>query len=170
MISNTTIAPVRYSDEELLEFKALINEKLDKAYAEQLFLRDQIMELNESGNNQQSGDWTDESSNHTEIELLNAMMSRQRQFIQNLQNALMRIQNKSYGICSITGQLIDKKRLLLVPHATKTVAGKESRTTAPHPTANHAANANRETSEQDWREPDQSDSSTTMAKEFFDNE
>jgi hypothetical protein len=59
------------------------------------------------------------------LEMLNNMVIRQQQFVSNLENALVRIQNKTYGICMITGQLIDKKRLMLVPHATKSVIAKE---------------------------------------------
>ena len=58
------------------------------------------------------------------MELLNNMLARQQQFIQNLEAASNRIQNKTYGICSVTGQLIDKKRLMLVPHATKSMEAK----------------------------------------------
>ena len=115
---------LRYSDAELQEFKTLIEEKFAKAKAEVLFIKEQMLESNESSNNQQSGDWTDESSNHTEMELLNNMLSRQQQFLNNLSNALLRIQNKTYGVCTVTGQLIDKKRLMLVPHATKSVEAK----------------------------------------------
>ena len=115
---------VRYSDEDLREFKTLIDEKLEKASQELAFTQSQIKEANESNASQQSGDWTDESSNHTEMELLTSMMARQQHFIQSLESALIRIQNKSYGICTVTGQLIDKKRLLLVPHATKSIEGK----------------------------------------------
>lgn len=74
---------------------------------------------------EQGGDWFDDSSIHTEIEFLTKMAERQRQFVQNLELALVRIKNKSYGICSVTGELIDKQRLLLVPHATKSVKAKE---------------------------------------------
>ena len=74
---------------------------------------------------EQGGDWFDDSSIHTEIEFLTKMAERQRQFVQNLELALVRIKNKSYGICSVTGELIDKQRLLLVPHATESVKAKE---------------------------------------------
>jgi len=122
-MSNNPI--VRYSDAELAEFKQLIVDKLEKANKELEFMREQIMEMNENRNNQQSGNWFDDSSLHLELEMLNNMVSRQHQFIRNLENALIRIENKTYGICTITGELIDKKRLMLVPHATKNVAAKE---------------------------------------------
>ena len=120
---STTI--IRYSDEELLEFKALIDEKMAIAKQELEFMKEQIMEMNENASEKQGGNWFDDSSVHTELEMLNNMVIRQQQFVNNLENALIRIQNKTYGICMVTGQLIDKKRLMLVPHATKSVIAKE---------------------------------------------
>lgn len=119
---NTT---VRYSDAELQEFKALIDDKMEKAKKELQYLEDQIQELTESSNDNQSGDWFDDSSLHTDIEMLSNMATRQRQFIDALEAALIRIRNKTYGICTVTGKLIDKKRLLIVPHATKSLEAKE---------------------------------------------
>lgn len=116
---------IRYSDEDLAEFKALIDEKLSVARQELSFMKEQVMEMNENASEKQGGNWFDDSSVHTEIEMLNSMVIRQQQFINNLENALIRIQNKTYGICTVTGQLIDKKRLMLVPHATKSVVAKE---------------------------------------------
>ncbi len=115
---------VRYSDDDLLEFKELINAKVAKAEEELDFTQKQIAELNENGFNQQGGDWYDDSTAHTDLELLQRMASRQQRHIQDLQNALLRIANKTYGICTITGLLIDKNRLRLVPHATKSIDGK----------------------------------------------
>lgn len=120
---STTI--IRYSDEELMEFKALIDEKMATAKQELEFMKEQIMEMNENASEKQGGNWFDDSSVHTELEMLNNMVIRQQQFVGNLENALIRIQNKTYGICMVTGQLIDKKRLMLVPHATKSVIAKE---------------------------------------------
>lgn len=114
----------RYSDKELAEFKLLIDEKLTAARKELAYLQEQIVEMNENNSDIQGSDWFDDSSIHSEVELLNNMAIRQRQFIQNLENALIRIENKTYGICLITGNLIDKKRLLLVPHATKSIEAK----------------------------------------------
>lgn len=115
---------VRYSDEELQEFKGLIEDKLAKAEEELDFTQRQIAELNENGFNQQGGDWYDDSSAHTDLEMQQRMAARQMRHIQDLKNALHRIHNKTYGICTVTGQLIDKERLRLVPHATKSVDGK----------------------------------------------
>lgn len=115
---------VRYSDEELEEFRTLILDKLAKAEEELAFTQKQIDELNEVGFHQQGGDWYDDSSAHTDLELLQRMAQRQQRHIQDLKNALLRIQNKTYGICTVTGKLIDKNRLRLVPHATKSLEGK----------------------------------------------
>lgn len=158
---------VRYSDEELQEFKELITDKLAKAHQEVAFIREQMLEINENSSDQQSGDWTDESSSHTEMEMLNNMLARQQQFVRNLENAQLRIQNKTYGICTITGQLIDKKRLRLVPHATKCVEAKNSRPIAN--TATHAISdsaARRRTEEEANNEHDDGG----VQKEFFENE
>jgi len=123
-MSNTVI---RYSDEDLAEFKALIETKLERERDEVTFMRDQIIELNENSGDQQGGDWFDDSSIHSELEMLNNQVIRKQQYINNLENALIRVQNKTYGVCTVTGQLIEKKRLLLVPHATKSVEAKEER-------------------------------------------
>ena len=110
---------IRYSDEDLKEFKELIEKKIAKAREEYEFTERQITELNENGFNQQGGDMYDDSSSHAELELMQRMALRQQRHIQDLANALLRIQNKTYGICTVTGKLIDKNRLRLVPHATK---------------------------------------------------
>lgn len=123
----------RYSDKDLAEFEVIIREKLETARKELEFNREQIIELHENSSNQQGGDYFDDSSLHTELEMLNQMVSRQRQFVQNLENALIRIKNKTYGICIATGELIDKKRLLLVPHATKSVEAKINETVKQEP-------------------------------------
>lgn len=115
---------LRYSDAELQEFKELIESKLAKALEESEFTDRQIQELNEYGFNQQGGDMYDDSSSHADLEMLQRMSQRQKRHIQDLSNALLRIQNKTYGICTVTGKLIDKQRLRLVPHATKSVDGK----------------------------------------------
>lgn len=115
---------VRYSDEELQEFKTLVEQKLALAQEELNTTQRQIDDLNENGFNQQGGDWYDDSTAHTDLEMLQRMLTRQQRHVQDLKNALLRIQNKTYGICTVTGNLIDKERLRLVPHATKSVDGK----------------------------------------------
>ena len=90
-MSNVNI--VRYSDEELAEFKKLIDSKLDQARQEYEYMREQIVELNENASEKQGGNWFDDSSIHTELEMLNSIVIRQQQFINNLANALIRIVN-----------------------------------------------------------------------------
>lgn len=117
---------VRYSDADLQEFKIIILEKLDTSKKELNYLLTQIS--NENANtSDQSSDYFDSSSRHTEIEMMQKMAARQKMFISNLENALRRIENKTYGICNITGTLISKERLKIVPHATKSIQGKENR-------------------------------------------
>lgn len=115
---------VRYSDEDLQEFKVLIEEKLALAQEELNTTQRQIDDLNENGFNQQGGDWYDDSTAHTDLEMMQRMLTRQQRHVQDLKNALLRIHNKTYGICTVTGNLIEKERLRLVPHATKSVDGK----------------------------------------------
>ncbi len=115
---------IRYSDEDLQEFKVLIDAKLAQAQEELNTTQQQIADLNENGFNQQGGDWYDDSTTHTDLEMLQRMLVRQQRYVQDLKNALLRIHNKTYGICSVTDVLIDKSRLRLVPHATKSIDGK----------------------------------------------
>lgn len=115
---------VRYSDEDLQEFKTLVDNRLATAQDELSTTEKQIADLNENGFNQQGGDWYDDSTAHTDLEMLQRMLTRQQRHVQDLRNALLRIQNKTYGICIVTGQLISKERLRLVPHATKSIDGK----------------------------------------------
>ena len=128
----------RYSDEELMEFKKVIDDKLESTKRELDDIEQQMMELRDNMADEQGGDSFDDSSIHTEIEFLTKMAERQKQFIQNLEMALIRIKNKTYGICLVSGELIEKQRLLLVPHATKSVKAKESE----HPTAPTAEQRN----------------------------
>ncbi len=115
---------VRYSDDDLLEFKGIVEAKLTQAQEELTTTEQKIADLNENGFNQQGGDWSDDSGAHTDMEMMQRMIVRQLRHVQDLRNALLRIQNKTYGICIVTGLLIDKNRLRLVPHATKSIDGK----------------------------------------------
>lgn len=115
----------RYSDEDLAEFEVMINEKLVDAKQQLDDLKDQLRELNNSGDENRAGTFDDGASNW-QREHLSKLAARQQKFIRNLEYAVVRIKNKTYGICSATGVLISKERLMLVPHATKTVAGKHS--------------------------------------------
>jgi RNA polymerase-binding transcription factor DksA len=121
--ANTT---VRYSDADLNEFRELIEKKVEKAREELNYLQEQILEITENSGDDHGGDWMDDSSINNDIEFLNNMAIRQRKYIQDLENALVRIKNKSYGICIVTGQLIDKRRLIAVPTATKSVEAKNA--------------------------------------------
>ena len=115
---------VRYSDTELQEFKELVEKKMAVAREELAFTQGQIAEMSDSSAHQQNGDMYDDSSAHTDLEFKQRMAARQVKFIEDLQKALYRIQNKTYGVCIVTGNLIPKERLRAVPHATKSVDGK----------------------------------------------
>lgn len=127
----------RYSDSELQEFQAIIEKKLEKAQEELKYYEEQILEITANSGDDHGGDWMDDSNTNNDMEFLNDMAIRQRKLIQDLENALVRIQNKSYGICVVTGELIDKRRLLVQPIATKSVAVKNARP-APQPTHNRS--------------------------------
>ena len=117
---------VRYSDTDLSEFRDLIQRKLEAAKKELNYLQGLITRKDDMG-----GDETDnrymtmeDGSLSMEREQLSQMASRQITFIDHLEKALMRIENKTYGICRITGKLIDKARLRAVPHATLSIEAK----------------------------------------------
>ena len=135
MEENTTTT--RYSDEELEEFKEIIEKKLSRAQEELKYYEEQIHEITENSGDDHGGDWMDDSSINNDMEFLNNMAIRQRKYIQDLENALVRIRNKSYGICVVTGELIDKRRLIVQPIATKSVEAKNARPTPP-PTHNRS--------------------------------
>ena len=134
---------VRYSEADLQEFKDLIEQKMAVAKEELVFTQAQIAELNDTGFNQQNGDMYDDSGAHTDLEFKQRMATRQVKFIEDLQNALYRIQNGTYGVCTVTGMLIPKERLRAVPHATKSVDGKlianKNKPGMPPPSASDAS-------------------------------
>lgn len=118
----------RYSDAELAEFKAIIEEKLAKAKAEYNTLRHVVINNGTNDIEDTTPSFRtveDDGASHLSKEEASQMAQRQYKFIQNLEAALVRIENKSYGICRLTGKLIPKERLRLVPHATLTVEAKE---------------------------------------------
>lgn len=125
------VTTVRYSDADLEEFRAIVEKKLETAKEELSYLQEQILEITENSGDDHGGDWMDDSSTNNDIEFLNNMAIRQRKYIQDLENAAIRIKNKTYGICVVNGQLIDKRRLLAVPTATKSVEAKTAATEAP---------------------------------------
>lgn len=113
----------RYSDADLQEFNDLIHKKLEISRQELTYLQEQLLEINEESDAIKAGNF-DEGSQNYEREHLAKMIQRTQEFIRNLEYALIRIKNKTYGVCTVTGELIDKKRLLLVPHTTKSIEGK----------------------------------------------
>ncbi|MCB0637536.1 MAG: TraR/DksA family transcriptional regulator, partial [Lewinella sp.] len=113
----------RYSDAELEEFRLLIVDRYQKTKEELEDLRAQIMEINENLADEFGQDYMDDSSVATDLEMLNNMSIRKRKYLQELENALIRIKNKTYGVCAITGELIDKARLRAVPTTTKSLLG-----------------------------------------------
>ena len=117
----------RYSDAELAEFKEIIEEKLAKAKAEYNTLRQVVMHNGTNDIEDTTPSFRtveDDGAFQLSKEEASQMAQRQYKFIQNLEAALVRIENKTYGICRVTGKLIPKERLRLVPHATTTVEGK----------------------------------------------
>jgi RNA polymerase-binding transcription factor DksA len=129
-IRNQTQEPtgptMRYSDAELTEFRELINRKLDTAKKELAYLQGLITRKDESGDIEDGRYMTmEDGSMSMEREQLSQMASRQIQFIDHLEKAIMRIENKTYGVCRVTGKLIDKARLRAVPHATLSIEAKQ---------------------------------------------
>ncbi len=117
---------IRFSDAELLEFKELINLKLDKAKNDLELIKSAY--LNDSNNGTEDTSPTfkafEEGSETMSKEANSQLAIRQEKFIRDLKNALIRIENKTYGICKVTGQLINKERLKIVPHATMSIEAK----------------------------------------------
>ncbi len=126
-VKNDPGAPiVRYSDNDLKEFRDLINRKLDAAKKELNYLQGLITRKDEMGGDESDNRYMtmEDGSLSMEREQLSQMASRQITFIDHLEKAIMRIENKTYGICRITGKLIDKARLRAVPHATLSIEAK----------------------------------------------
>ncbi|MCZ2460647.1 MAG: TraR/DksA C4-type zinc finger protein [Chitinophagales bacterium] len=116
----------RYSDSDLAEFKEIIMKKLDSAKKELAYLQGLITRKDEGGDMDEARYMTmEDGSVSMEREQLSQMASRQITFIDHLEKALMRIENKTYGICRVTGKLIDKARLRAVPHATLSIEAKQ---------------------------------------------
>jgi RNA polymerase-binding transcription factor DksA len=116
----------RYSDADLTEFREIITKKLDAAKKELAYLQGLITRKDETGDMEDARYMTmEDGSVSMEREQLSQMASRQIQFIDHLEKAMMRIENKTYGICRVTGKLIDKARLRAVPHATLSIEAKQ---------------------------------------------
>jgi DnaK suppressor protein len=118
----------RYSDEDLKEFKEIILQKLEKAKKDYATLKDVL--TNTDGNDTQDTSPTfkvlEEGANVLSKEETGKLAQRQLKFIQHLQAALVRVENKTYGICRETGELISKERLRAVPHATLSIDAKKN--------------------------------------------
>lgn len=116
----------RYSAEELKEFEAIIKGKLEETNAELKYLREALSKKNDPGTDDTSGNSkVMEDGAHTqEKESMNQLAVRQQKFAKNLENALMRIKNGTYGVCIESGKLISKERLRLVPHTQHSIEAK----------------------------------------------
>ncbi len=117
----------RYTDEDLVEFKQLILHKLDKAKTDYELLKSAITQSDNNDTQDTSPTFKvlEEGAATLSKEEAGKLAQRQLKFIQHLQGALVRVENKTYGICRETGELIPKERLRAVPHATLTIAAKE---------------------------------------------
>jgi RNA polymerase-binding transcription factor DksA len=116
---------MRYSDADLTEFRELIMKKLETAKKELAYLQGLITRKDEGDMEDGRYMTMEDGSMSMEREQLSQMASRQIQFIDHLEKAIMRIENKTYGICRVTGKLIDKARLRAVPHATLSIEAKQ---------------------------------------------
>ena len=125
---------VKYSDADLTEFKELIQRKLEAAKKELTYLHGLITRKDDLGGDGDDGRYMtmEDGSISMEREQLSQMASRQITYIDHLEKALMRIENKTYGICRVTGKLIDKARLRAVPHATLSMDAKMGLVKGPH--------------------------------------
>ena len=122
----STVVKNRYSDKDLEEFKRLIEEKIEKANEDLSLLKSSYMNNGNNGTEDTSPTFKafEEGSETMSKEANTQLALRQEKFIRDLKNALIRIENKTYGICRVTGKLIQKQRLILVPHATLSIEAK----------------------------------------------
>ncbi|WP_019948741.1 TraR/DksA family transcriptional regulator [Hymenobacter aerophilus] len=122
-------APLRYSREELAEFEQIIQDKLTAARKEVSFIKETLSRKNDSGtdNTASSSKVLEDGADTAEKESMNQLASRQMKFIQQLENALVRIKNGTYGVCIGTGKLIQKERLRAVPHTQHSIEAKMAR-------------------------------------------
>jgi DnaK suppressor protein len=117
---------MRYSDADLAEFKALIQAKLEKAKGDLELIKSAYMNDLNNGTDDTSPTFKafEEGSETMSKEANSQLAIRQEKFIRDLKNALIRIENKTYGLCKVTGKLISKERLRIVPHATMSIEAK----------------------------------------------
>lgn len=118
----------KYSDAELDEFKDLIQKKLKEAQEDYDLLKGSLSHNDDHGTDDtgRTFNMMEDGSETLSREEVAQLAARQEKFIQNLQAALVRIENKTYGICRVTGKLIQKERLMLVPHATMSIEAKNA--------------------------------------------
>jgi len=119
----------RYSEEELKEFEVLISEKLDKARSELNYIKESLSRKNDSGTDNTAGTLKvlEDGADTSEKENLSQLAARQQKFMSQLENALIRIKNGTYGVCVDTGKLIPKERLRAVPHTMHSIEAKLSK-------------------------------------------
>jgi RNA polymerase-binding transcription factor DksA len=119
----------RYSDTDLAEFKELIISKIHKAQADLELIKSAYMNDLNNGTDDTSPTFKafEEGSETMSKEANSQLAIRQEKFIRDLKNALFRVENKTYGVCKVTGKLISKERLLIVPHATMSIEAKNMR-------------------------------------------
>jgi RNA polymerase-binding transcription factor DksA len=139
---NTEQVKNRYSDEELEEFRVIILSKLEKAHNDLKLLTESYTTGNDHDTNDTSPTFKvlEEGYQVFSKEENSKFAARQSKFIKALENALIRIENKSYGICRVTGKLIPKDRLRIVPHATLSIEAKRVQTTVTVPPQQTAQN------------------------------
>ena len=125
MGKNTDRVKTRYNNKELSEFQKIIEEKLKEAKKQLNFYKNQLSDMADNPDTKVKG--LDDGLSTVENERLSSMALRMQKHIQHLENAKLRIQNKVYGICRVTGKLIAKERLVAVPHATLSMEAKEKR-------------------------------------------
>lgn len=124
-MTDTTTVSARYSDDDLAQFRAAIEKKIERARDDRDFYLESLEQM--AGGPETKVKGLDDGTGSAEIERLNELAARQQKLIRHLESALIRIENKVYGVCRETGTLIDKKRLMAVPHATLSVAAKMAR-------------------------------------------
>ncbi len=115
-----------FSDAELEEFKVLIEEKIKEAKIDLELLNNELSLKDDHGTNDtgRTFNMMEDGASTFSREMNAQKAARQDKFVQSLENALLRIRNKTYGVCRVTGKLINKKRLMLVPHATLSIEAK----------------------------------------------
>ncbi|PWA04297.1 TraR/DksA family transcriptional regulator [Flavobacterium psychrotolerans] len=116
----------RYSDADLAEFKELILKKINKAQSDLDLIKSAYMNDLNNGTDDTSPTFKafEEGSETMSKEANSQLAIRQEKFIRDLKNALFRVENKTYGVCKVTGKLIGKERLMIVPHATMSIEAK----------------------------------------------